>query len=188
MVVRNDGSSLRQGLPERRGTRVEDDKRIERSKPSPRLASAVEWRADARSAPADSRLWGGFSLDSLRRRGVLFDPFAELLGELGVRQWRLHAAIARLPAPQHQLVVRDVLQQLLQRLAAVSFGVLQLVGQLARALALEDQRHILPRQLPRRVAGRHVLAREVGVLVTVRALQRVLPLAVLAALDVLDVQ
>src|SRR5207302_158499 len=68
---------------------------------------------DARKAPADRRLRGRFSHDSLRRRGALLDPFAEPLGEIGVRQRRLRAAIARFPAPQDQLILRDVLQQLL---------------------------------------------------------------------------
>src|SRR5262245_25038251 len=62
---------------------------------------------------------------SLGGGGALLDPLAHLAHELGVAQGRLAAAVAGVPAPEHQFVLREVVQDLLQRFAAVLLRVFQ---------------------------------------------------------------
>ena len=76
---------------------------------------------------------------------------------------------------------------LLQGFVPVLIRIFQLAGELARGFALKDHLHFGRRQVPVRVSRRHVRAGQVGELVTIRAFQCVLSLAVRTALDVLGV-
>jgi hypothetical protein len=63
---------------------------------------------------------------------ALIDPLSHLLGKFGMAQWRLRAAVAGVPAPEHQLVLGDVMDQLLDCLAPVLSWVFQLPAKITR--------------------------------------------------------
>jgi hypothetical protein len=84
--------------------------------------------------------------------------------------------------------VGNVVEDFFERFAAVLFWVFQLAREFGRALALEDHPHVRRRQVPLGMAGRHVCADKVFVLVTVLAFHCVKAFAVESALDVLEMQ
>src|SRR5262245_48540077 len=66
----------------------------------------------------------------LRNRRALFNPLAHFRAELRVRQWWLGFALCGVPARfHHETVVRDVVDNFFQCLAAVLFRVFQLASQ-----------------------------------------------------------
>src|ERR1700722_9785405 len=69
---------------------------------------------------------------------------------------RQRAAIARIPAPADQIVLRNVFHDLGQGAVAVLSGVFELAAELAGSFALNDHFHIGGGERPLRISGRAV--------------------------------
>jgi hypothetical protein len=125
-------------------------------------------------------------LGLLRTRGATVNPNFHLRGGIGTAERRQRAAVAGIPAPADELIVRNVLEELLKRTATILFRILQLAAKLPWRAA--DKNHFLFgwREGPPGISGRHVSASEIRGLVTGVAAHSVHTVAILAALDVLQ--
>src|SRR5205085_10543000 len=93
----------------------------------------------------------------LRALCAVVRPGLDQRAELFLRPWRRHAYRPRVPAVGDELVLRHVVHDLLQRLAAVSLRVLDLLADLTERTA--DPRHLDRRQHPLRIAGHAIEVR-----------------------------
>ena len=119
---------------------------------------------------------------------AFLNPLAHFRGEFRVAEGWFRAAFGGIPARQHKRILGDVMDDFLERLAAVLFWVFQLAGEFSGTLALKDHSHVRGREMPLRMPWRHALTGKILVLVTVLALERVKAFAVRTALHVLEMR
>ena len=118
--------------------------------------------------------------------GAAVDPELHLGDGVGTGERRKCAAFAGIPAPTDQIVSGDMLEELGERAASGLPGIFELPAELGGRAADEDHLVFGRRQGPLGIAGRHVLAGEIGGLVTSVATHAVNAMAILATLDVLQ--
>lgn len=118
------------------------------------------------------------------------NPGGDELTEFGLRAWRRPTTFARVPGPSHQIVRGHVVLDPRQVVTAISCGILELLANLSKRLALP--RHggwgEPPARMARNTPYRRPQCRDVGGPVTRLARQRGHALAICAALHQGDVR
>src|SRR5271156_1322052 len=122
----------------------------------------------------------------LRAGGAVIDPLLHGRDKIRAIERRGGAAIAGIPAPADQFVVRNVFHYLRQRTIAVFGRVFELAAELAGRLASNNHLHFGRRQRPFRISRRHIRAGKIRVLVAGVALHAVQAFAVGSAFYILN--